>query len=53
MLGKRLYQPEVVKAWAVVLFEPRLNPNDIMNFLKMFVNACSALGELPPLCYRN
>ena len=49
MLGKQFHKPEAVRAWAVVIFEPRLPRNIVMTFLVNFKNACEALGELLPL----
>jgi hypothetical protein len=46
VLRKTLFKPEAVKAWAVVVYDPQLNQNQILNFLKIFVSACGALGEL-------
>ena len=45
MLRKKFYVPAKVQAWAVVNYDTRLNSNQILGFLKMFVDACTALGE--------
>ncbi|KAF8525338.1 Piwi domain-containing protein [Gautieria morchelliformis] len=44
VLGKKLYKPGVVKAWAVVFYDTRLDRHQILPFLKMLVEACQELG---------
>ncbi|KAF8514872.1 argonaute-like protein [Hysterangium stoloniferum] len=45
VVGKKLWQPAKVRAWAVVNYEHRRGSQDVLRFLANFVEACKLLGQ--------
>ncbi|KAF8592778.1 Piwi-domain-containing protein [Ramaria rubella] len=48
VVGKQLYMPARVKAWAVVVYDPNLDTNQVHHFVKKFADACILLGKCFP-----
>jgi hypothetical protein len=46
MLNNQFFKPGFLLCWAVVVFEPKLDPNDIRRFMGLLLDSLKMLGKL-------